>query len=125
MSQKIIARSSLFLFAAVLGTGSAFAAEWSAASCGEEPQPPGVKAATVAAYNDSVDKVAAYEKAARAYNACVSAQANKEETAISQEASARISRIHAASTAVQSRIASSFQTLTKELTAAQRKLGAH
>ncbi|MFT9448459.1 hypothetical protein [Gluconobacter japonicus] len=111
----------------VLAAGTATAADsgWSAPKCGAEPTAPTVKAGTVAQYNESVDRVTAYEKEARAYNACVSGQANREETAISQEASARISHIHTASAVVQSRIAGSFQKLSTELTAAGRKLGHH
>lgn len=124
-----IRKAALFglVFAGTAGAGSASAAEaaWTASKCGAEPQAPAVKAATVAQYNESVDRVTAYEKAARAYNACVAAQANREETAISQEASARISHVHAGSAAVQSHIAASFQTLSANLAAASRKLGHH
>ncbi|MEN3176226.1 MULTISPECIES: hypothetical protein [Gluconobacter] len=112
---------SVFAF----GTASAAESGWSAPKCGAEPDAPAVKAGTVAQYNESVDRVTAYEKEARAYNACVSGQANREETAISQEASAKISRIHSASAAVQTHIAGSFQKLSSELTAAGRKLGHH
>lgn len=112
---------SVFTF----GTASAAESGWSAPKCGAEPDAPAVKAGTVAQYNESVDRVTAYEKEARAYNACVSGQANREETAISQEASAKISRIHSASAAVQTHIAGSFQKLSSELTAAGRKLGHH
>ncbi|MBS1069217.1 hypothetical protein [Gluconobacter cerinus] len=112
---------SVFAF----GTASAAESGWSAPKCGAEPDAPAVKVGTVAQYNESVDRVTAYEKEARAYNACVSGQANREETAISQEASAKISRIHSASAAVQTHIAGSFQKLSSELTAAGRKLGHH
>ena len=112
---------SVFAF----GTASAAESGWSAPKCGAEPDAPAVKAGTVAQYNESVDRVTAYEKEARAYNACVSGQANREETAISQEASAKISRTHSASAAVQTRIAGSFQKLSSELTAAGRKIGNH
>ncbi|OAJ68551.1 hypothetical protein [Gluconobacter cerinus] len=112
---------SVFAF----GTASAAESGWSAPKCGAEPDAPAVKAGTVAQYNESVDRVTAYEKEARAYNACVSGQATREETAISQEASAKISRIHSASAAVQTHIAGSFQKLSSELTAAGRKLGHH
>ncbi|MBM3098420.1 hypothetical protein JRX38_10410 [Gluconobacter cerinus] len=112
---------SVFAF----GTASAAESGWSAPKCGAEPDAPAVKAGTVAQYNESVDRVTAYEKEARAYNACVSGQANREETAISQEASAKILRIHSASAAVQTRIAGSFQKLSSELTTAGRKLGHH
>ncbi|AAW61702.1 hypothetical protein [Gluconobacter oxydans] len=124
-----IRKAALFglVVAGIAGSGSASAAEaaWTASKCGAEPQAPVVKAATVAQYNESVDRVTAYEKAARVYNACVAAQANREETAISQEASARISHVHAGSAAVQSHIAASFQTLSANLAAASRKLGHH
>ncbi|EHH69365.1 hypothetical protein [Gluconobacter morbifer] len=126
MSRSVIALCGLSLLA-VLSTSVVQAAEssWTAAKCGAEPQAPAIKAGTVAQYNDSVDRVTAYEKAARAYNACVSGQANREETAISQEASAKISHIHAGSAAVQGHIAASFQKLSTELTTAGRKLGHH
>lgn len=115
------------VFAGIVGVGTAQAGEaaWTAPKCGAEPQAPAVKAGTVAQYNESVDRVTAYEKAARVYNSCVAAQANREETAISQDASARIAHVHAGSAAVQSHIAASFQTLSANLAAAGRKLGHH
>ncbi|GBR69530.1 hypothetical protein [Gluconobacter kanchanaburiensis] len=118
--------SGLF-FTGVVSTGVAGAADtaWTASKCGSEPQAPAVKAATVAQYNESVDRVTAYEKAARVYNTCVAAQANREETAISQDASARISHIHAGSAAVQSHIAASFQVLSANLATAGHKLSHH
>lgn len=110
---------------AALGLARHADAAEGASKCGAEPQAPSVKAGTVALYNDSVDRVTAYEKAARAYNSCVAAQANREETAISQDAAAKISRIHAGSAAVQTRIAASFQKLSADLAVASKKLGHH
>ena len=125
MIRPVVALCGLSLFIAC-PDGSAYAdTGWSAPKCGAEPQAPPVKAGSVAQYNDSVDKVTAYEKAARVYNACVSGQANREETAISQDASARISHIHAGSAAVQQRIASSFQKLSTQLAVVGKKLGNH
>ena len=54
---------------------------WSAPGCGEEPAAPTPDISTVAHYKASVDQVGAYEKAARAYNACVTPQAVKDGTA--------------------------------------------
>lgn len=126
MIRPVAAFCGLSLLSALaFGTAGAAESGWSAPKCGAEPEAPAVKAGTVAQYNESVDRVTAYEKEARAYNACVSGQANREETAISQEASAKISRIHSASAAVQTHIAGSFQKLSSELTAAGRKLGHH
>ncbi|GFE95541.1 MULTISPECIES: hypothetical protein [unclassified Gluconobacter] len=126
MIRPVAAFCGLSLLSALaFGTAGAAESGWSAPKCGAEPESPVVKAGTVAQYNESVDRVTAYEKEARAYNACVSGQANREETAISQEASAKISRIHSASAAVQTHIAGSFQKLSSELTAAGRKLGHH
>ncbi|MFT9380244.1 hypothetical protein [Gluconobacter sp. P5B12] len=126
MIRPVAAFCGLSLLSALaFGTAGAAESGWSAPKCGAEPEAPVVKAGTVAQYNESVDRVTAYEKEARAYNACVSGQANREETAISQEASAKISRIHSASAAVQTHIAGSFQKLSSELTAAGRKLGHH
>ncbi len=126
MIRPVAAFCGLSLLSALaFATAGAAESSWSAPKCGAEPEAPVVKAGTVAQYNESVDRVTAYEKEARAYNACVSGQANREETAISQEASAKISRIHSASAAVQTHIAGSFQKLSSELTAAGRKLGHH
>ena len=48
--------------------------EWVATGCGGEPRIPKIDMSTVQRYNISVDKVGAYEKAARVYNSCVSKQ---------------------------------------------------
>jgi maltooligosyltrehalose synthase len=93
--------------------------------CGQEPAPPTVSGSDAAHYNASVDRFQAYEKEARAYNACVSAQATKEETAISEDARVRIAKIHAESVTVQQRIAANFAKLSAALTAASKKLGKH
>lgn len=124
-SRKAVLLGLFFMGAVSIGTAGAAETAWTASKCGAEPQAPAVKAGTVAQYNESVDRVTAYEKAARTYNACVAAQANREETAISQDATARISHVHAGSAAVQSHIAASFQALSASLAAAGRKLGHH
>lgn len=95
------------------------------ARCGQEPDAPVITGGDTAHYNASVDRFSAYEKAARAYNACVSAQASKEETAISEDARARIAKVHATSVAVQQRIAANFAKLSALLTAASHKLSHH
>jgi hypothetical protein len=74
-------------------------------------------------YNASVDRIAAYQKAARAYDACVSAAAQKQESAISEDARARIAHIHDGSLAVHDRIAANFTHQNELLKAASRKLG--
>jgi|GEM_PF-3045404 len=114
-----------FLVAAALTWGSgASAAGWSAARCGREPQAPSVDGSSVAHYNASIDRVAAYEKAARAYSACVNQQASADQTAISNDARARMSAINAAASTVQRRIAGNFNALSAELHSAGQKLGA-
>ncbi|GBR49761.1 hypothetical protein [Neokomagataea thailandica] len=103
---------------------SAAEAGWGAAKCGAEPVAPVVHVGSVAQYNDSVDRVTAYEKQARAYNACVVAAANRAETAISDDARNRIAEVHKGSTAVQSRIATNFQKLSAVLANAGKHFAA-
>lgn len=97
---------------------------WGAAKCGAEPSAPAVHVSNIAQYNESVDRVTAYEKQARAYNACVVASANRAETAISEEARNRIAEVHKGSTAVQSRIATNFQKLSAVLATAGKHFAA-
>ena len=98
--------------AAGSGTG------WSAAQCGREPAAPAIDTATVDRYNASVDRVAAYEPAARSYDACVSKAAH---TAISNDARARIDATQAVSAGVRQRLAANFAALTGALRAGTPK----
>lgn len=95
---------------------------WAAVGCGEEPKVPKIDVSTVQHYNISVDKVSAYEKAARVYNVCVSKAAMKEETKISNEARNKIAYVHAGSAAVQKRISENFVKLTTALKVGGAKL---
>ncbi|GCD75436.1 hypothetical protein NBRC3299_1728 [Acetobacter pasteurianus NBRC 3299] len=95
---------------------------WAASACGAEPVAPSVEVSSVDKYNASVDKVSAYEKAARTYNSCVVKAAVKEETAISNEAREKIAHIHEGSSTVQKRIAGNFTKLTTALKAGGAKL---
>ncbi len=95
---------------------------WTAASCGREPAAPVVDTTTIDRYNASVDRVAAYERMARSYNACVSKAATTEQTAISNEARTRIDAIQSVSGGVQKRIAANFAALTGALRAGAPKL---
>ncbi|GBR53355.1 hypothetical protein AA106555_1268 [Neokomagataea thailandica NBRC 106555] len=99
-------------------------ADWGAAKCGAEPAAPALRVGNVTQYNESVDRVTAYEKQARTYNACVVAAANRAETAISDDARARIAEVHKGSTAVQSRIAANFQKLSGVLATAGKHFAA-
>ena len=99
-------------------------AGWSAPGCGHEPGPPAVEAGSVDRYNASIDRVSAYDKAARAYTACVSRQAVADQSAISNDARSRMAVINGAATAVQKRIAANFGALSAQLRAAGQKLGA-
>ncbi len=103
---------------AAAGPGSG----WTAGQCGREPAAPAVDTATVDRYNASVDRVAAYGRAARSFDACVSRAAATEQTAISNEARTRIDAIQATSSAVQKRIAANFSALTATLRAGAPKL---
>ncbi|GBR03577.1 hypothetical protein [Acetobacter oeni] len=105
----------------VSGTATRAATVWTASGCGSEPSAPALDVSGVDKYNSSVDRAAAYEKAARAYNACVSKEANREETIASNEARDKISHIHEGSTAVQQRIAANFTKMTTTLKAAGNK----
>ena len=93
-----------------------------AAPCGREPAAPTVDTTTVDRYNASVDRVTAYEHAARSYNGCVSRSATTEQTAISNDARARIDAIQSVSGGVQKRIAANFASLTASLRAGVPKL---
>ena len=105
-------------------TRAAAAAGWSAANCGREPLAPAVDSGSVERYNASIDKVGAYDRAARAYSECVSRQAVAEQGAISNDARARMAVINNAAGAVQRRIAGNFAALSAQLRAGGQKLGA-
>ncbi|MFT8418225.1 MAG: hypothetical protein ABF636_05240 [Acetobacter sp.] len=124
MVQKGFLLASFGGLVAMVTCVSAHAAEraWVPAVCGVEPVAPTVDVSSVEKYNASVDKVSAYEKAARTYNACVSKVALKDETAISNEARDKIAYIHEGSTAVQQRIGANFTQLTTALKAGGAKL---
>ena len=110
----------------VLGAHPANAAQagWSAPNCGREPAPPVVDSGSVDRYNASIDRVGAYDKAARAYSGCVSREAVAEQSAISNDARVRMAAINGAATAVQKRIAGNFGALSAQLKAGGQKLGA-
>ncbi len=97
-------------------------AGWNAPQCGREPAAPTIDTSTVDRYNASVDRVAAYEHAARSFNACVSKAATTEQTAISNDARLRIDAIQSVSGGVQKRIAANFAALTGALRAGAPKL---
>nr|WP_321983065.1 hypothetical protein [uncultured Lichenicoccus sp.] len=97
---------------------------WTASGCGHEPAPPVVESASVEKYNASIDRVSAYDRAARAYSACVNRQAGSEQTAISNDARARMGVINAGAASVQKRIAGNFAALSAQLHNAGQKLGA-
>lgn len=119
---KKISAICLIMAAAVTGMPSGYAlAAWTPFDCGKEPSAPSLDVSTVENYNSSVDKVAAYEKAARAYNSCVAKAAAKEETAISNEAKAKMEPYQEGSAAVQKRIAGNFTKYNTELKAAAAK----
>ncbi len=101
---------------------AAVGAGWGAAQCGREPAAPAVDTTTIDRYNASIDRVAAYERAARSYNACVARTATTEQTAISNEARTRIDAIQAVSAGVQKRIAANFGALTAALRAGASRL---
>lgn len=93
------------------------------AKCGSEPEAPMISTKDASSFNASVDKFQAYEKAARAYNICVSKAASAEETAISNEARAKIAKVHSQSTDIQQRIAANFKKISGELQDGAKKLG--
>lgn len=107
----------------VQNVARAAATGWTAAACGAEPTMPSLDVSSVEHYNASVDKATTYEKAARAYNSCVAKTANKEETAISNEAREKIAHIHEGSAAVQKHIAANFTRMTAVLKAGSAKFG--
>ncbi len=117
MCSLAVCRATVPAMAAVAPGGG-----WSAAQCGREPAAPAVDTTTIDRYNASVDRVTAYERAARSYNACVSKAATTEQTAISNEARTRIDAIQAVSSGVQKRIAANFGALTEALRAGTPKL---
>ena len=105
------------------GAAPALAAGWSASSCGHEPAPPAVTGGSVDRYNASIDRVASYDKAARAYSDCVSRQSVAEQSAISSDARARMAAINQGAVSVQKRIGGNFAALSAQLRAAGQKLG--
>lgn len=105
------------------GKAQAATTAWTASACGAEPTMPSMDVSSVEHYNASVDKATAYEKAARAYNSCVARTANKEETAISNDAREKIAHIHEGSAAVQKRIAANFSRMTATLKTGSSKFG--
>ncbi|WP_428394118.1 hypothetical protein [Lichenicoccus sp.] len=74
-------------------------------------------------YNASIDRVGAYDTAARAYSACVTREALVEQTAISKQARIRMDAINAVAASVQKRIAGNFNALSAQLRAASKRLG--
>ncbi len=119
----LLSRGLLVSGGLLLCGGSALAAGWSASSCGREPAPPAVTGGSVDRYNASIDRVAAYDKAARAYSDCVSQQSVAEQSAISNDARARMAVINQAAVSVQKRIGGNFAALSAQLRAAGQKLG--
>lgn len=115
---------AVILFSMAHGNMAHAAGTWSASDCGKEPTPPTVDISSVEHYNTSVDKVMAYEKAARTYNACVASEATKAETAVSNDAKQQIDHIHAASVAVQKKLAANFVDLSGKLKAGSKKFSA-
>ncbi|MBV1836480.1 hypothetical protein [Acetobacter estunensis] len=96
---------------------------WSAQGCGSEPSMPSLDVSSVERYNASIDKATTYEKAARTYNACVSREATKQQTAISNEAKVKMGHIQEGSSAVQKRIGANFTKIASQLKAADAKFG--
>ncbi len=96
---------------------------WSAAGCGVEPSPPAVQGGSVERYNASIDRVGAYDNAARAFSACVGKASLAEQTAISNDARQRMNAVNAVALGVQRRIGSNFTALSAQLRSAGQKLG--
>lgn len=123
---RISSFAAMSAFAVCMIASSASAqGVWTAAQCGAEPKVPTVSSTNVTQYNASVDAVQAYDRAARTYNACVNQHAQQDETAISDDARAKISKIQAASAVVQKRIGANFSALAQQLSAGAHKLGGH
>lgn len=95
---------------------------WSASGCGAEPAPPAVQGGSVERFNASIDRVGAYDNAARAYSACVGKAALAEQTAISNDARLRMNAVNGVALGVQRRIASNFTALSAQLKSAGQKL---
>ena len=117
------ARFALLCCLLLSGGGPARAAGWRACSSGREPAPPAVTGGSIDRYNASIDRVAAYDKAARSYSDCVSQQSVAEQSAISNDARARMAAINQAAVSVQKRIGGNFAALSAQLRAAGQKLG--
>ncbi|MDI2090442.1 hypothetical protein [Commensalibacter oyaizuii] len=104
-------------------SGAVYAQDW-AANCGREPKAPALNVSNVTNYNNSVEHFSAYDKAARAYYACVAKQAHAKQTAISQKAKAEMEPYQKATTEIRSRITANLTKMQTELKAAGKKLGA-
>ncbi|RBM05292.1 hypothetical protein [Novacetimonas cocois] len=115
--------SFMILYGAAIMTGLAVPdravqaqpADWTPKSCGAAPVAPKVDATDVRHFNASVDRVNAYEKAARTYAACVSGASGKEQSAISAEATARMHRVHDGAARIQKQISDEFSHLSAEM----------
>ncbi|MCE2577390.1 hypothetical protein [Gluconacetobacter entanii] len=88
---------------------------WTPKGCGAAPVAPKVDSADVSRFNASVDRVNAYEKAARTYATCVAAASTKEQAAISADASARMHRVHESAAQVQKQVSDQFARLSAEM----------
>lgn len=97
---------------------------WVPRGCGAAPVAPKVDSADVSRFNASVDRVNAYEKAARTYATCVSAASAKEQAAISADASARMHRVHDSATQVQKQVSEQFTRLSAEMKKSHDRLAA-
>ena len=88
---------------------------WTPRACGAAPVAPKVDSGDVARFNASVDRVNAYEKAARTYATCVAGASGREQAAISADASARMRRVHDSAALVQKQVSEQFARLSAEM----------
>ncbi|CAI3931131.1 hypothetical protein [Commensalibacter papalotli (ex Botero et al. 2024)] len=119
---KIVLQAGIVGLGLIMG-GSAFAQDW-AASCGHEPKAPTINVSNVTNYNSSVEHYTAYDKASRAYYACVAKAAHAKQTAISQKAAADMEPYKKTTTDVRNRITANLTKIQTELKAGGKKLGA-
>lgn len=119
---KVALQAGVIGLGMIIG-GSAYAQDW-AANCGHEPKAPTINVSNVDNYNNSVGHYTAYDKAARAYYACVAKAAHTKQAAISQKAAADMEPYKKATTEVRNRITANLTKIQAELKAGGKKLGA-
>ena len=98
------------------------ATSWTPTECGAEPEKPVVDLSDLAKYNKSIDDLKEYEERAKAWNTCVTREANAAMAAVNNDAKARMTVISESAKQIQTRLWAGFQGYTEQFKAAQERL---